>query len=40
MEELLTKTDSEITGVRNFGKKSLEEIKEKLAEHGLTLKAE
>ncbi|MDD2485206.1 MAG: DNA-directed RNA polymerase subunit alpha [bacterium] len=38
VEELLTKTDSEITGVRNFGKKSLEEIKEKLAEHGLTLK--
>jgi len=38
VEELLAKSDSDITSVRNFGRKSLDEIKEKLAEHGLTLK--
>ncbi len=35
--ELTRKTEDDITKTRNFGKKSLEEIKEKLAERGLTL---
>ena len=35
--ELTRKTEDDITKTRNFGKKSLEEIKTKLEEHGLTL---
>lgn len=35
--ELTKKTEEDITKTRNFGKKSLEEIKAKLEEHGLTL---
>ena len=35
--ELCKKTEDDITKTRNFGKKSLEEIKAKLEEHGLTL---
>ncbi len=35
--ELTKKTEDDITKTRNFGKKSLEEIKEKLAERGLSL---
>ena len=35
--ELTKKTEEDITKTRNFGKKSLEEIKQKLEEHGLTL---
>ena len=35
--ELTKKTEDDITKTRNFGKKSLEEIKTKLEEHGLTL---
>jgi len=35
--ELTKKTEDDITKTRNFGKKSLEEIKSKLEEHGLTL---
>lgn len=35
--ELTRKTEDDITKTRNFGKKSLEEIKAKLEEHGLTL---
>ncbi len=35
--ELTRKTEDDITKTRNFGKKSLEEIKSKLEEHGLTL---
>jgi DNA-directed RNA polymerase subunit alpha len=35
--ELTKKTEDDITKTRNFGKKSLEEIKQKLEEHGLTL---
>ena len=35
--ELTRKTEEDITKTRNFGKKSLEEIKSKLEEHGLTL---
>ncbi|MBQ2355381.1 MAG: DNA-directed RNA polymerase subunit alpha, partial [Treponema sp.] len=34
---LTKKTEDDITKTRNFGKKSLEEIKSKLEEHGLTL---
>ncbi len=35
--ELTRKTEDDITKTRNFGKKSLEEIKSKLEEHGLKL---
>lgn len=35
--ELTRKTEDDITKTRNFGKKSLEEIKTKLEEHGLKL---
>lgn len=35
--ELTRKTEDDITKTRNFGKKSLEEIKQKLEERGLTL---
>ena len=35
--ELTKKTEENIAKTRNFGKKSLEEIKQKLEEHGLTL---
>ncbi len=35
--ELTKKTEDDITKTRNFGKKSLEEIKAKLEEHGLSL---
>lgn len=35
--ELTKKTEDDITKTRNFGKKSLEEIKQKLEERGLTL---
>ena len=35
--ELTKRTEEDITKTRNFGKKSLEEIKAKLEEHGLTL---
>ena len=35
--ELTRKTEDDITKTRNFGKKSLEEIKAKLEERGLSL---
>jgi DNA-directed RNA polymerase subunit alpha len=35
--QLVAKTEQEMLKTRNFGKKSLSEIKEKLAEYGLTL---
>ena len=35
--DLAKKTEDEITKTRNFGKKSLSEIKDKLKEWGLTL---
>lgn len=38
LEELVQKTEDDLMKVRNLGKKSLEEIKEKLAELGLSLK--
>lgn len=36
--EIVNKTEEEIMGIKNLGKKSFEEIKEKVKEHGLTLK--
>ena len=35
--DLVSKTDEELIGYKNFGKKSLDEIKEKLKELGLSL---
>ena len=35
--QLAMKTESEMLKYRNFGKKSLNEIKEKLVQHGLSL---
>jgi DNA-directed RNA polymerase subunit alpha len=39
ISELLQKTEDEIMNMRNLGKKSVDEIKEKLAERGLSLRA-
>ncbi len=36
--ELITKTKDDLLAVRNFGRTSLQEIREKLAEHGLALR--
>ena len=36
--EIVNKTEEEIMGIKNLGKKSFEEIKEKVKEYGLTLK--
>ncbi|NLM04247.1 MAG: DNA-directed RNA polymerase subunit alpha [Clostridiales bacterium] len=38
VEELIQKTEADMTKVRNLGKKSLEEVQNKLAELGLSLK--
>ena len=38
VEQLIEKTEDEISKVRNLGKKSLNEIKKRLAEIGLSLK--
>ncbi len=38
MGELASRTEAELMGVKNFGATSLTEIKEKLAEHGLSLR--
>ena len=35
--DLVTKTDEELIGYKNFGKKSLDEIKERLTELSLSL---
>lgn len=40
VEDLVRKTDRELGKVRNLGQKSLEEVKNKLVELGLTLKSE
>lgn len=40
VEELIDKTESEMMKVRNLGKKSLTEVKVKLAELDLSLKEE
>ena len=39
ISELLQKTEEEVMNMRNLGKKSVDEIKEKLAERGLSLRA-
>src|ERR687888_355292 len=36
--DLVTKTESELAAIPNFGKKSIEEVRETLASHGLTLR--
>jgi len=38
--DLVSKTESELGAIPNFGKKSIEEVKETLAAHGLTLREE
>ncbi|HEV2592587.1 MAG TPA: DNA-directed RNA polymerase subunit alpha C-terminal domain-containing protein, partial [Gaiellaceae bacterium] len=36
--DLVTKTENELAAIPNFGKKSIEEVKETLQQHGLTLR--
>jgi DNA-directed RNA polymerase subunit alpha len=36
----VTKTENELASIPNFGKKSIEEVKETLAAHGLNLRGE
>jgi DNA-directed RNA polymerase subunit alpha len=36
--DLISKTDSELSAIPNFGRKSIEEVKENLARHGLALR--
>jgi DNA-directed RNA polymerase subunit alpha len=36
--DLVTKSESELAAIPNFGKKSIEEVKETLSQHGLTLR--
>jgi DNA-directed RNA polymerase subunit alpha len=36
--DLVTKTEAELAAIPNFGKKSIEEVKETLAQHGLGLR--
>jgi DNA-directed RNA polymerase subunit alpha len=38
--DLVTKTENELAAIPNFGKKSIEEVKETLAAHGLTLRGD
>jgi DNA-directed RNA polymerase subunit alpha len=38
LRALATATESDLTGIRGFGKKSLVEVRDKLVEHGLELK--
>jgi len=38
VEELIKKTEADMLKVRNLGKKSLQEVKEKLAQYGLSLR--
>jgi DNA-directed RNA polymerase subunit alpha len=38
--DLVSKTETELGTIPNFGKKSIEEVKETLAAHGLTLRGE
>jgi DNA-directed RNA polymerase subunit alpha len=38
--DLVTKTETELAAIPNFGKKSIEEVRETLAAHGLTLREE
>jgi DNA-directed RNA polymerase subunit alpha len=36
--DLVSKTENELAAIPNFGKKSIEEVKETLATHSLTLR--
>ena len=36
--DLISKTESELAAIPNFGKKSIEEVKENLARHSLALR--
>jgi DNA-directed RNA polymerase subunit alpha len=38
--ELVTKTENELAAIPNFGRKSIEEVKETLATHGLALRGD
>ncbi|HET7857421.1 MAG TPA: DNA-directed RNA polymerase subunit alpha C-terminal domain-containing protein, partial [Gaiellaceae bacterium] len=38
--DLVVKSENELAAIPNFGKKSIEEVKETLATHGLTLRGE
>jgi DNA-directed RNA polymerase subunit alpha len=38
--DLVVKTENELANIPNFGKKSVEEVKETLAAHGLTLRGD
>jgi DNA-directed RNA polymerase subunit alpha len=38
--DLVTKTENELAAIPNFGKKSIEEVRETLQAHGLTLREE
>ena len=38
--DLIAKTKDELLAVRNFGRTSLKEVRDKLAEHGLALRGE
>ena len=38
--DLVTKSENELASIPNFGKKSIEEVKETLATHGLTLRGD
>jgi DNA-directed RNA polymerase subunit alpha len=38
--DLVTKTEGELAAIPNFGKKSIEEVKETLSTHGLTLRGD
>src|SRR5437764_963424 len=38
--DLVTKTETELAAIPNFGKKSIEEVKETLQSHGLTLRGD
>jgi DNA-directed RNA polymerase subunit alpha len=40
VQELITKTEEDMMKVRNLGRKSLEEVQEKLEELGLGLRTE
>ena len=38
--DLVSRTETELASIPNFGKKSIEEVKETLQAHGLTLRGE
>ena len=38
LRALAVVTESDLIGIRGFGKKSLNEVRDKLAEHGLAIK--